>query len=169
MGGLNLQADFVSIALPRFIQGFGIGLFFVPLAGSTYVNIPKEQMGNASGIFNLLRNLGGSFGVAVSATLLSQRSQLHQNFLVEHVTPFNPALREYAENLSQAVPGLAEEMLHSKLLLAGVYREVLRQANMLAFNDVFWLFAWLTAALIPLTLFMQTHRAGPATVPEGTH
>ncbi|MCU0573378.1 MAG: DHA2 family efflux MFS transporter permease subunit [Syntrophobacteraceae bacterium] len=169
MGGLNLEADFVSIALPRFIQGFGIGLFFVPLAGSTYVNIPREQMGNASGIFNLLRNLGGSFGVAVSATLLSQRSQLHQNFLVEHVTPFNPALREYAEKLSQAVPGLAEEMMHSKLLLAGVYREVLRQANMLAFNDVFWLFAWLTAVLVPLTLFMQTHRAGPATVPEGTH
>lgn len=169
MGGLNLEADFVSIALPRFIQGFGIGLFFVPLAGSTYVNIPREQMGNASGIFNLLRNLGGSFGVAVSATLLSQRSQLHQNFLVEHVTPFNPALREYGEKLSQAIPGLAEGMMHSKLLLAGIYREVLRQAHMLAFNDVFWLFAWLTAALVPLTLLMRTHRAGPATVPEGMH
>ncbi len=169
MGGLNLGADFVSIALPRFIQGFGIGLFFVPLAGSTYVNIPREQMGNASGIFNLLRNLGGSFGVAVSATLLSQRSQLHQNFLVEHVTPFNPALREYAAQLSQAAPGLAEGMTQSKLLLAGLYREVLRQANMLAFNDVFWLFAWLTVALVPLTLLMKTHRGGPAAVPEGVH
>ncbi len=169
MGGLNLNADFTSIALPRFIQGFGIGLFFVPLAGSTYVNIPREQMGNASGIFNLLRNLGGSFGVAVSATLLSQRSQLHQNFLVEHVTPFNPALREYAAQISQAVPGLAEGATHSKLLLAGIYREVLRQANMLAFNDVFWLFAWLTAALVPLTLLMKTHRGEPAALPEGVH
>jgi DHA2 family multidrug resistance protein len=169
MGGLNLEADFASIALPRFIQGFGIGLFFVPLAGSTYVNIPREQMGNASGIFNLLRNLGGSFGVAVSATLLSQRSQLHQNFLVEHVTPFNPALQEYVAQLSRAAPGLAEGMTHSKLLLAGIYREVLRQANMLAFNDVFWLFAWLTVALVPLTLLMKTHRGGPAGAPEGVH
>ncbi len=126
-------------------------------------------MGNASGIFNLLRNLGGSFGVAVSATLLSQRSQLHQNFLVEHVTPFNPALREYAAQLSQAAPGLAEGMTQSKLLLAGLYREVLRQANMLAFNDVFWLFAWLTVALVPLTLLMKTHRGGPAAVSDGVH
>ena len=169
MGGLTLEADFASIALPRFIQGFGIGLFFVPLAGSTYVNISKEQMGNASGIFNLLRNLGGSFGVAVSATLLSQRSQLHQNFLVEHVTPFDPALREYAGRLSQAIPDLTEGMMHSRLFLAGVYREVLRQAQMLAFNDVFWLFAWLTAALVPLTLLMETHRADPAKVAESMH
>ncbi|MCU0586873.1 MAG: DHA2 family efflux MFS transporter permease subunit [Syntrophobacteraceae bacterium] len=169
MSQLTLDADFTSIALPRFIQGFGIGLFFVPLAGSTYVNIPKEQMGNASGIFNLLRNLGGSFGVAVSATLLSQRSQLHQSFLVEHVTPFNPALREYADQVSRALTGMAEGMTHSRQLLAGVYREVLRQSNMLAFNDVFWLFAWLTAALVPLTLLMRTYRGRPAEAPGGAH
>jgi DHA2 family multidrug resistance protein len=169
MGGLSLGADFMSIALPRFIQGFGIGLFFVPLAGSTYVNIQKEHMGNASGIFNLLRNLGGSFGVAVSATLLSQRSQFHQNFLVENVTPFNPAFREYTTRLLEALPGMDAGMSNSPLLMAGIYREVLRQANMLAFNDIFWLFAWLTGALIPLTILMRTHRDRPATIPEGVH
>jgi hypothetical protein len=61
MGGFDLQADFPSIALPRIIQRFGLGLFFVPLSAATYVNIPKERMGNASGVFNLLRNLGGAF------------------------------------------------------------------------------------------------------------
>jgi MFS transporter, DHA2 family, multidrug resistance protein len=169
MGRFDLNADFISIALPRFIQGFGIGLFFVPLAGSTYVNIPKEQMGNASGIFNLLRNLGGSFGVAVSATLLSQRSQFHQTFLVENVTPFNPALREYAAQLLHALPGMETGVANSPLLLAGIYREVLRQANMLAFNDIFWLFAWLTGALIPLTFLMQNHRSSPTALPESVH
>lgn len=160
MGGLNLQADFSSIALPRFIQGFGIGLFFVPLAGSVYVNIPKEEMGNASGVFNLLRNLGGSFGVAVSATILAQRSQFHQNFLVERITPFNPSLRAYTDRMLQMLPGQDPSAANSPALLAGIYREVLRQANMLAFNDVFWLFAWFTAALVPLTFLMQKSKRG---------
>ena len=94
-----LDADFFAIALPRFVQGLGLGLCFVPLAASTYVNIPKEKMGNASGIFNLIRNLGGSFSVAAATTLLSQRSQLHQTLLAENIIPFNPALREYTQHL----------------------------------------------------------------------
>lgn len=168
MGSLNLQADFYSIALPRFLQGFGIGLFFVPLAGSTYVNIPREEMGNASGIFNLLRNLGGSFGVAVSATLLSQRSQFHQSFLVERITPFNPSLRAYVDEVIRMLPGGPEAWaMGNPLVLGGVYREVLRQANMLAFNDVFWLFAWFTVALVPLTFLMQKPKQGAAAGPAG--
>ncbi|MDQ1333052.1 MAG: transporter, family, multidrug resistance protein [Thermodesulfobacteriota bacterium] len=155
MSGLNLDADFSSIALPRFLQGFGLGLFFVPLAASTYVNIPREQMGNASGIFNLLRNLGGSFGVAVATTLLSQRSQLHQTFLTERVTPYSPSLREYGQHLLQLMPGFDLSGPGSTRALAGIYREVLRQANMLAFNDIFWLFAWLTAILVPMTFLMK--------------
>ena len=70
------------------------GLFFVPLSAAAYFNIPMEQMGNASGIFNLVRNLGGGFGVAFSATLLSQRTQVHQTFLSERITPYNPAFQE---------------------------------------------------------------------------
>jgi DHA2 family multidrug resistance protein len=155
MSGLNLDADFQSIALPRFIQGFGLGLFFVPLAASTYINIPKEQMGNASGIFNLLRNLGGSFGVAVATTLLSQRSQLHQTFLTENVTPFSSPLREYGQHLQQLMPSLDPSGMRSLRALAMIYQEVQRQASMLAFNDIFWLFAWLTAILAPLTFLMK--------------
>ncbi len=170
MSGLNLDADFLAIALPRFLQGFGLGLFFVPLAASTYVNIPREEMGNASGIFNLLRNLGGSFGIATATTLVSQRSQLHQTFLTEKITPYSPALREYGQHLLQLFPGHNPSAANSPLALAAVYREVMRQANMLAFNDVFWLFAWLTAILVPLTMFMKRAKAAEAPPPaETTH
>jgi MFS transporter, DHA2 family, multidrug resistance protein len=170
MSGFNLQADFPSIAVPRFIQGFGLGLFFVPLAASTYVNVPKEEMGNASGIFNLLRNLGGSFGVAVASTLLAQRSQVHQNFLVERINAFNPNLPGYAERLLNLLPGQGAAVADSQLMLARIYHEVLRQANMLAFNDIFWLFAWLTAFLVPLTLIMRgPKRGGAADMVGGAH
>jgi MFS transporter, DHA2 family, multidrug resistance protein len=166
MSGLNLGADFSAIAVPRFVQGFGLGLFFVPLAASTYVNITREEMGNASGIFNLLRNLGGSFGVAVATTLLSQRAQLHQTFLTERVTPYSPALREYGQHLQQLFPGQDPAAVKSPMALAAVYHEVLRQANMLAFNDVFYLFTWLTAILVPLTVFMRRAKGTPAPVPR---
>ena len=164
MSGFDLQANFSFIAWPRIVQGFGLGLFFVPLAASTYVNVPREEMGNASGVFNLLRNLGGSFGVAFSATLLSQRSQLHQTFLVEHITPFNPNLHAYLDHLTRWLPGRGPAAEGSSVLLAGVYREVLRQSSMLAFNDVFWIFTWFTAILVPMTLLMRPPRSGAQSV-----
>jgi MFS transporter, DHA2 family, multidrug resistance protein len=170
MSGFNLAADFFSISWPRIVQGFGIGLFFVPLAASTYVNIHREEMGNASGIFNLLRNLGGSFGVAASSTLLSQRSQFHQSFLVEHITPYNPALRDYAMQIQQTLQGQGSALEQSQLMLAGIYREVLRQAGMLAFNDIFWLFAWFSVFLVPLTLFMRGPKStGPVDTTLAAH
>ena len=170
MSGFNLQADFAAISWPRIVQGFGMGLFFVPLAASTYVNIPREEMGNASGIFNLLRNLGGSFGVATAATLLSQRSQFHQNFLVERVTPFHPQLREYAAQMAANFPGEPVFAGGPSKLLAVIYQEVQRQAAMLAFNDIFWLFAWFTAILVPLTFLMQPPKpGGPGAAPPGAH
>lgn len=170
MSGFNLQADFMSIAWPRILQGFGIGLFFVPLSAATYVNVPKEEMGNASGIFNLLRNLGGSFGVAFSATLLAQRSQLHQSFLVENVTPFSPQFRIYMQRMMDLLPGQFVLPADSTKMLLVLYREVLRQATMLAFNDIFWIFAWFTSLLIPLTLFMRRPRSGTVSrLPDGVH
>ncbi len=161
MAGFNLDAGFKAVAWPRIVQGLGMGLFFVPLAAATYVNIPKEEMGNASGVFNLLRNLGGSFGVAFSTTVLAQRSQLHQSFLAEHVTPFSAPFQNHLQQLVHSVPALGHSFTGLKYVLAGIYVQVLRQASMLAFNDTFWLLAWFTGALVPLTLLMQRAHTGP--------
>ncbi len=157
MAGFSLDGDFMTFTWPRVVQAFGMGLFFVPLSAATYVNIPKEETGNASGVFNLLRNLGGSFGVAFSTTVLAQRSQVHQSFLVEHVTPYNPAFQEFFAKVRlwfEAHQPVVH-VLPEKAPIAVAYREVLRQANMLAFNDTFWLLAIATLALIPLTLIFR--------------
>lgn len=171
MSGFNLEAGFSTIVWPRILQGFGLGLFFVPLSAATYMNIPREEMGNASGMFNLLRNLGGSFGVAFSTTMLSQRAQLHQSLLVERVTPFNPALRDYARRMLSLLPGgPGLYSADSPQMIGRVYREVLRQANMLSFNDTFFLYCWFSAFLIPLTLFLRRAKNAPAQAPPpGVH
>ncbi|MDR3569682.1 MAG: DHA2 family efflux MFS transporter permease subunit [Syntrophobacteraceae bacterium] len=168
MSRFDLQGDFYAIALPRLIQGIGLGMFFVPLSAAAYVNMPVEKIGNASGVFNLLRNLGGSFGVAVSSTLLSQRAQVHQTFLSENITPYNPAFRtayQHAVALLQKnhIPATSEAGL------AFIYGEVLRQANMLSFNDTFYVLSIATAVMIPLTLFLRKGSSGAGSSSAGMH
>jgi len=169
MSDFNLERDFFSIALPRLVQGFGLGMFFVPLSAAAFADVHVEQMGNASGVFNLLRNLGGSFGVAFATTILSQRSQVHQTFLCERITPYNPAFREAFERAQNLL-----RMHHSGTPaptegLAFLYREILRQASILAFNDTFCILAITTAALIPLTLLLRRRRAAADSSGAGFH
>ncbi len=158
MSGFNLKASFMVIAIPRVVLGFGLGLFFVPLSAATFVNIKKEEMGNASGVFNLLRNLGGSFGVAVSATLLARRTQVHQTFLSERATPFGTPFKHYAHQLHAWLGTHDTSLTFQRGPLDLIYREVQRQATMLAFNDCFWILAWFVALLLPLTLVFRNPR-----------
>lgn len=164
MAQFNLQADFFSIAVPRLIQGIGLGLFFVPLGAAAFVNIPLDKMGNASGVFNLMRNLGGSFGVAISTTILTQRAQVHQTFLSEHITPYNPAFQEAYRRFGSFLQQQRPEMPSSTGALAAIYQEVMRQASMLAFNDTFYFLAIATGILIPLAFLL---RRGQGTLPPG--
>jgi DHA2 family multidrug resistance protein len=170
MSNFSLQGDFYSIALPRFIQGLGIGLFFVPLAGAAFINIKMEQTGNASGIFNLVRNLGGSFGVAFSTTLLSERSQFHQTFLSEHISPYNPAFREAYQRTYSFLSTNQSTAAPSAGGLAFLYQEVLRQASMLSFNDAFYALSIATAVLVPLGFLLKKQRPGASSSPgTGVH
>ena len=155
MSAFDLDASFFAISWPRVMLGLGIGLFFVPLAAGTFVGISKEETGNASGIFNLLRNLGGSFGVAISTTVLARRAQVHQNFLVENVTPYSLTFQTYYEQIKEWLASHYPSASFGHGPLAAVYQEVLRQANMLAFNDSFWVLSGITALLLPLTLLLK--------------
>ena len=155
MSSFNLQADFQAVVVPRVVQGLGLGLFFVPLSAATFAGIPNEETGNASGIFNLLRNLGGSCGVAFATTVLARRAQLHQTFLAGHVTPYNPSFQRYLAQVQQWLQIHQPPVAGANAPLAEIYQQVLRQANMMAFNDTFWLLALATAVLVPLTIFFR--------------
>ena len=106
----NTQIDFVTAWWPRFVQGFGLGTTFVSLTTLTMSRISQEKMGNATGIFNLMRNLGGSFGIATATTLLARRGQFHQSRLVEHLTPFSLPFNEWQQRLSQAPARLGDQL-----------------------------------------------------------
>ena len=167
MAQLNLLADFNTILWPRVVMSMGMGFLFIPLTTLTLSGIRKEEMGNATAIFNLLKNLGGSFGVAFMTTLLARGAQFHQFRLVDHLTPFG-------RNLQLAVPQISQTLqergftpsLSDQGAMGVIYRELLRQASMLSFNDVFSLLSVMLVLILPLTLLMRKEKE---TVPAGMH
>lgn len=166
MASFNLEAGFLHIAWPRVVLGLAMGLFFVPLMTVAFSHIEQEDIGNASGILNLLRNLGGSFGVAFCTTVLSQRGQLHQNFLTENITPSNPAFQAHYQDVLHWLQLHKPALANQEGVLSIIYQEVLRQASMLAFNDTFYIMGWMTACLVPTALLLRAPKhynpAGPA-------
>jgi len=151
------QIDYVAAWWPRFIQGFGLGMTFVSLTTLTMSRISQEKMGNATGIFNLMRNLGGSFGIATATTLLARRGQFHQSRLVEHLTPYSLPFNEWRQRMSDIFPDLGSNwhLWNAPQVLSGLYQEVLKQAQMLAFCDDYWFFTIVFLLLLPLVFLMR--------------
>lgn len=147
MAYFNLYVDFWGIATPGMLAGVGSGLFFVPLTAVAFASIPKAQYDEASGVYALMRGIGGSAGIAVVSWLFVQQTQIHFSELTAHVTPYSRDLIPY---LGQY--GLTPYSPQSAPLI--VY-EVGRQAQMLAFNDIFWFIAMVTLAIIPLIFLMK--------------
>jgi DHA2 family multidrug resistance protein len=156
MTQFNLQAGFPTVIWPRLVLGIGMGFLFIPLTTLTFATIRKENMGNATAIFNLLRNLGGSFGVAFVTTILSRRAQFHQSHLIEHLTPFDTTYQITSQQSAQILNyrGL-EGSLSQYGGLGVIHNELLRQASMMSFNDAFYLTALLMISILPLVLLMK--------------
>ncbi len=164
MAGFNLAADFDSLMWPRIYLGIGMGLLFIPLTTLTLSSIPKPQMGNATSIYNLLRNLGGSFGVAFSTTMFARRAQFHQSRLTEHLTWFDRGFRDAVEWGKSMLPGRGiPEAAAEGTSLKMIYGQVVRQATVLGFNDAFWILSVLMACVLPCLLLMRRpdHQNGP--------
>jgi MFS transporter, DHA2 family, multidrug resistance protein len=163
MSTLTLGVDYWALAWPRFVQGIGIGFIFVPLNTVALATTPREKMGNATAALNVVRNLGGSIGVAMMTTLLARRSQQHQATLVGHIHVWDPEtterLRAWAAHF--AAQG-SDSFTAERRALGVLYQEVTRQAQLLAFADDFWLLFVLFSAAIFLLPLLGRVRMEPA-------
>jgi DHA2 family multidrug resistance protein len=147
MARLSLFVDAWGLVWPGMIAGAGMGLFFVPLNAVAFATIPNAKLDEASGVMALMRNIGASIGIAVVSWLLVRQGQINWQNLISHVSPLNPAVPPYLS--SQGLD------FHSQSTMAAIAQEVARQAQMIAFNDLFWLIGWTTFALLPLLLIMK--------------
>lgn len=162
MQGFTLQAGYWDFVWPRIVLGFGLGMIFVPLTTVTLAEIAKVDMGGATGMFNLLRNIGGSVGIAVSATLLARYSQVFQNVLVKHVAADNLVAQEQIVNATAALATrMGDPVAAKQTALALTYFELQRQAGMLSYNRIFWILGVAFFAVIPFLLLLKKARGGP--------
>jgi MFS transporter, DHA2 family, multidrug resistance protein len=158
---LNLDVGYWDLFWPQAIQGFGLGMVFVPLTTVAMSPVPREAMGNATSLYNLMRNLGGSMGIAVITMLNTRFRQQYTSILGSHVTATSPQAGEFLGAMRSMYlgngsgPGLAERKAYG-----AVFGLVQRQAAMRAFVDLFQLITIVFLLMIPLTLIMRKPKAG---------
>jgi DHA2 family multidrug resistance protein len=138
---LDLDISFWSISTTRISQVVWLPFLFIPLSSVSYVGLPPNRSNEASALFNLMRNLGGSFGVSFVTTMLEERTQFHHERLAEHVTAYNGF--GWPTNL------------------APIGAVVQAQASIMSYLDIFWLLGILALVVAPAVLLLPR-------VPKGT-
>jgi DHA2 family multidrug resistance protein len=154
MGSLDLLVAPSNILWPRVLQSCGAGLMFVPLSTIAFRFLPREESGNASALFALVRNEGSSIGVALVTTLLVRSTQIHQAMLVQQVSPYNSIATNTIHQLSHATNS-GDPTLGPIMAMRLVYNMVLQQASMLAYVDQFRRFGFLVILIVPIVFLLR--------------
>jgi DHA2 family multidrug resistance protein len=153
---LNLEISMSSIVLANIVNGFATGFIFVPLTTMTMGRLPKEEMANAAGIYNLMRNIGGSVGIAAITTSLVRGTQRHQAYLVHNVSSGNPALVQLLHGLqNKLILGGVDAYTAHRKALGMIFGMVQQQASLLAYMDNFRSLGYLSLLCIPLALLFR--------------
>lgn len=156
-GNLNLQISTVNILIPNFLYGLGMGLAMIPLIALSNITLQNCQLTNASGVQNMLKNIGGAVGTSFVATAISRFSQVHQHYLVDNLTALNPVFSEKLGALSGALSSYAHPAVASYMAENTLYNQMVQQAHLLAYMDTFRIFGILAFIAIPLLVFIDAN------------
>jgi DHA2 family multidrug resistance protein len=134
-GFQNSQLGFDELLVPQAVRGFALMFCMLPITSLALGTLPHDKIKNASGLFNLTRNLGGAIGLACINTLLDNRSDLHWAHLAEYINPANPIYQNYLKMLTARYEalGIAEPATAAMQSISGI---LTRESSMIAFNDV---------------------------------
>jgi DHA2 family multidrug resistance protein len=158
---LSLDAGFWNFWWPLMLQGASLGLVFVPLTTVTNDPIPRERMGNATSLFNLMRNIGASIGISMVQTVQFRKQQIHINNLGKYVNPGNPSANSMIQNLTAFFISQGKDATTaSRQAYAAVWGMVQRQAAMLSYDDVFLLLAIMFLVMFPFIFIMKRPKRG---------
>ncbi|MGV7212441.1 MDR family MFS transporter [Bradyrhizobium sp. UFLA05-112] len=156
---IYMTSDYAADQLlwPNVVRAIGQALVLTPLSAVATSGIEPENAGSASGLFNMMRNLGGAVGIALLQTVLTKREQYHSNVLMQSVSMFEQATRTRLEQLTQYFVnhGVVDRTDAAHRAYVAIGHVVQKQAFILAFSDTFYLLgAALIVALIA-SLFLK--------------
>ena len=149
MTRFDLLMDQHPIIYTGVLQGFGIGLSYVPLSTVAFSTLPSELRNEGTAFFNLLRNIGSAIGISIVQTLLTRNTQILHAELGTHLTAYS---------LASSTPASAVIDLLSPAALSRLNGEITRQAAMMAYNNDFYLMMVITLAVIPLLILLRPPR-----------
>ncbi len=153
---INLGIAMNGVIWPNFWNGFGGGFVFVPLTTLAMGRLRKQEMGNAAGIYNLVRNIGGSIGIAALTASQVRGTEMHQSYLGAHLRAGSPVAANALQGLAARFQsGGANAVLAHREAMGAVYNQLQLQAGVLAYADNFRLLGSLTLASIPLVLLLR--------------
>jgi MFS transporter, DHA2 family, multidrug resistance protein len=168
MTRFDAQIDYATLAWARVYQALAIAFLFIPINTVALTGMSTAKSNNASAIINMTRNIGGSVGISVVTTLLARREQFHQNRLVGDISPFRNSYETFIGHLQHAYlagSGSAADALREAQ--AQIYQMLQKQADLLSYNDAFWMLAVILAAMLPLVLLMRRPPRGTGS--RGAH
>lgn len=170
LSGMNMQTNPDDFFWPLIIRGIGMGLLFIPLTTITLMDLENKDIPQGSALSNMMRQLGGSFGIAVMTTIISIRSVFHFSRLSENVSVYNtPTVERMNASLGLFMSkGDAPAVAQSKALLS-MNGTVMKQAMILTYNDLFLIIGLFFAACIPLLLLFVLRKNAAPNVSEQNH
>jgi DHA2 family multidrug resistance protein len=167
-GNIDLSIGPTTLLWPIIITGFALSFVFVPITTQAYGTLRNDQIGNASGIFNLVRNIGGSVGISVAQTLLTRRSDFHQNQIVNSMPLSGYWFEQRASQLARYLGSKAGPANGAGAAQGQLYHQLGQQSLLWAFVDVFRWMALLCFACVALVWLFKKVQPGKK-APAGAH
>ena len=165
LSSINLQVSAASVIWPGVLNGIAISFIFVPLTTSTMSQLQQSQIGNASGFYNLMRNLGGSLGIAFVTTMLARGAQKHEALMVYHMTATDPAFTQQLAAAQHALARQTDPVTATSRAYDVLYQTLDAQAHLWAFVDNFRLFCLMALGCIPMVFLFKRVSRPPARAP----
>jgi len=163
LAGININTGWNDLFFPLILRGMGMGFMFIPLSVATLGTIPKKDIAAASGIFNLMRQIGGSTGVALLATVLENRQVFHYDRLAENISLYNPTTQQFLGQAQGLMIGKGFDPVTAQSASVALSERMVQiQASILAYQDVYMVVAILFICSIPLVFFLGKGARGGA-------
>ena len=155
-GRVNLAISQWSFIWAIIISGFGSGCIFVPLSTTTMAGLRNEEIGNATGLYNLMRNIGGSVGISIVNTIVARHEQLHRNELVHSIAPTNLNFSNQLEGLRRYLESQGASSADALQRAYGLLNmQLLQQSRLWAYVDDFRYMALVCFICIPIVFFLK--------------
>jgi DHA2 family multidrug resistance protein len=155
--------------LPLMIRGVGMALLFVPLTTLAIADLKGPEVGQGTGLNNMMRQLGGSFGIATLTTIIHVRQGVHRNNLLTNITATNPALVDRLNNSMHSFMAKGHSIIDATRMAYGAIEGALtKQVLLLTYDDAYWISGLVMLFSIPL-LYLQPFRKSNAKMPADAH